>query len=390
MILPYNTDAPIYHWPVVTVGLIVTNTLVLAHFLVQSVNGVPYFDAVYPWILQYGTGLQPVQWVTANFIHAGIWHLLGNMFALWGFGLVVEGKLGWWRFLLVYLGMGVVQCAFEQAVVPGSVCIGSLGASGVIFGLLAMALVWAPENEMSCFMLLGVYPITFDVNLATYAAFMGGIQITFMMLSGMSYGSEALHLIGGALGFGVGVAMLKLGWVDCEGWDLFSVWGGRHGIRAPKQDDEEPRGAAPVDLEELKARREAALAQISAILADGRHELAYAAHQRMARTLDGWRLPEPHFRAIIAGYHRQKKFRESVPLLVEYLRSYKEHAALVRLKLADILIRIERRPVQARRVLEKIPAGALDAAQEDYRRRLEQAARRLEAQDVLETAAEDW
>ena len=41
------------------------------------------------------------------------------MVFLWGFGLVVEGKLGWWRFLLIYLAIGVTQCAFEQTIMLG-------------------------------------------------------------------------------------------------------------------------------------------------------------------------------------------------------------------------------------------------------------------------------
>ena len=66
-------------------------------------------------MLQYGT-FKPWQWITSNFMHAGFMHLLGNMFCLWGFGLVVEGKIGWWRFLLVYLGIGITQCAARTVV----------------------------------------------------------------------------------------------------------------------------------------------------------------------------------------------------------------------------------------------------------------------------------
>ena len=40
--------------------------------------------------------------------------------------------------------------------------------------------------------------------------------------------SEALHLLGAAVGFGLGIIMLKKGWVDCENWDLLSVLAGRH------------------------------------------------------------------------------------------------------------------------------------------------------------------
>src|SRR6266566_4216395 len=95
VLIPYNTDAPIYHFPFVTVGLIVVNAAVLvacAKADDQVVEG---------WMLQFGQGLHPLQWISNNFMHAGVMHLIGNMFFLWGFGLVVEGKLGWWRFLLL-------------------------------------------------------------------------------------------------------------------------------------------------------------------------------------------------------------------------------------------------------------------------------------------------
>ncbi|MBN2021200.1 MAG: hypothetical protein JW809_00255 [Pirellulales bacterium] len=44
MILPYNTDAPIDHWPVATVGQIVVNTAVLAHFLAATPGCFAVFD----------------------------------------------------------------------------------------------------------------------------------------------------------------------------------------------------------------------------------------------------------------------------------------------------------------------------------------------------------
>jgi membrane associated rhomboid family serine protease len=103
MLLPWNTDAPIYHFPWATIGLIVVNTLVYFGTLES--------ETAEQWMLAYGQGLQPVQWITSNFMHAGLMHLAGNMIFLWGFGLVIEGKLGWWRFLIVYLGIGAIECA---------------------------------------------------------------------------------------------------------------------------------------------------------------------------------------------------------------------------------------------------------------------------------------
>jgi membrane associated rhomboid family serine protease len=64
-------------------------------------------------LLQYGAGLKPWQWMTSIFMHAGIGHLLGNMIFLWAFGLIVEGKIGWLPFTLLYLAIGCGQSALE-------------------------------------------------------------------------------------------------------------------------------------------------------------------------------------------------------------------------------------------------------------------------------------
>ena len=108
MIIPWGTDAPIYHRPIATIGIIVVNVLAFLLF--------PYQDHE-EWTLVLGDGLHPLQWVTNIFMHAGFFQLAGNMLFLWTFGLVVEGKLGWWAFLLVYLGLGVSESAGMQLVV---------------------------------------------------------------------------------------------------------------------------------------------------------------------------------------------------------------------------------------------------------------------------------
>ena len=158
MLIPYGTDAPIYHLPYATVGMIVLNAGV--SFAVWAATGGGWHIAteeldetariVEEMMLQYANGLRPWQWITSNFLHADILHLLGNMFCLWSFGLVTEGKVGWWRFLMIYFGIGVAQCDFEQTLMLSASTGGSLGASSVIYGLLAICMVWAPQNEMSC------------------------------------------------------------------------------------------------------------------------------------------------------------------------------------------------------------------------------------------------
>ena len=141
IIIPVNTDAPIYHWPWMTLVLI-------------GVNCVTFFltgqgEHQTGWLLQFGHGLNPWEWIAFNFLHFGWLHLIGNMVFLWGFGIVVEGKLGGWRFLLLFLAIGVLGGLIIQAVMLRSelpLGSGGAGASLIIYGLLAICVVWAARS----------------------------------------------------------------------------------------------------------------------------------------------------------------------------------------------------------------------------------------------------
>ncbi len=222
LFMPYQTDAPIHHRPYGTVGLIAANVFVFFACLGAR-------DAsLAPFMLQYGEGLNPVQWVSSMFMHADLMHLLGNMIFLWCFGLIVEGKVGFLRFLGLYMVIGAGQCAFEQAWLSGSSG-GSLGASSAIFGLLAVAVLWAPLNTMSCVWIVWFRPFYIDCKVCTLGFFYIGWELLAYGLGGGGVGSALLHLLGAAAGTLCGLTMLHRRWVDCEGHDLVSVMEGRTG-----------------------------------------------------------------------------------------------------------------------------------------------------------------
>src|SRR5688572_17077130 len=111
MLIPYNTDAPIYHWPYATLGTIILNALI---YLGITSLGPESQEWIYQhFILIYGEW-NPLQWLTSNYMHGGFMHVLGNMIVLWGIGIIIEGKVGWWGFLAIYNGIGVVQSGIEQ------------------------------------------------------------------------------------------------------------------------------------------------------------------------------------------------------------------------------------------------------------------------------------
>ncbi len=107
---------------------------------------------------------------------------------------------------------------------------GSAGASSVIYGLLAISLVWAPRNEVTCVTIIFFRMVyIFENSIVAFAGFYFGSQMLMAGLVDFAMSSAVIHLLGAATGFGVGVLMLKMNWVDCENWDLFAVMAGTHG-----------------------------------------------------------------------------------------------------------------------------------------------------------------
>lgn len=432
MLIPYGTDAPIYHLPYATVGMIVLNAIV--SFAAWTMTGGGWYLAtdelgqtvwiVEEMILQYGHGLRPWQWISSNFLHGDIIHLLGNMFCLWGFGLVAEGKIGWQRFLLIYFGIGVAQCGIEQTCMLFASQGGSLGASAIIFGLLAICMVWAPQNEMSCVMFITLRPIVFEASLYAIATVALLIELGTGMLAGLSVTSQALHLMGAAAGFAIGVVMVKRDWVDCEGWDLFSVWAGKDfsarfdakdaedaAAAALIQQAQEKRLAARVDEQgpqsapartvpavdpllspplQVEAPPESVeLTALRAAIAAANPARAYVLFQQIADDPLNWPLPEKELIQTIALFHKQSLWTDSIPAMVTYLRNFTAQDAKVRLKLAHILIDAARRPRQALRVLETLHAPLLSDQEAGMLQKLTER-----AQSVMGTAdeppVEDW
>jgi membrane associated rhomboid family serine protease len=121
---------------VVTRVLIAINLVVyVLQILIPSLT--PRFDN---WPVAVADG----QWwrlFTAGFMHLSIIHIAFNMVALWSLGRLLEGQLGRWRFLMLYLvSLLAGSTASYLLAVPIQA---SAGASGAIFGLFAAMFVVA-------------------------------------------------------------------------------------------------------------------------------------------------------------------------------------------------------------------------------------------------------
>src|SRR5207237_3296662 len=85
---------------------------------------------------------------TSMFLHGGLLHLIGNMWALAIFGRNVECAFDHGRFLAFYLFCGVVGGLVYTASDPSSV-LPALGASGAISGVMGAYVAIHPLNPIS-------------------------------------------------------------------------------------------------------------------------------------------------------------------------------------------------------------------------------------------------
>ena len=99
--------------------------------------------------LRHGWLWQPV---TYMFLHAGLWHLIGNLIVIFFFGPPIEQELGRSGFLKVYFGSGIGGGLLQVVgalLFPHSLGGAVVGASAGAFGLVAaFATLW-PERSLT-------------------------------------------------------------------------------------------------------------------------------------------------------------------------------------------------------------------------------------------------
>jgi membrane associated rhomboid family serine protease len=430
LVIPTGTDAPIYHWPHATVGLIVLN--VLLFFAIPPIANSPTFDAngeivegtdeaspFERYSLYVGDGkLHPVQWVTHNFLHFGFLHLAGNMLFLWAFGIVVEGKLGPFKYLLAYLLIGTLHGAFVQVLLMHSrLDQHAAGASAVVYGLLAVCMIWAPRNELYTTVILTagfrIWVFQWELYYTTVALYYMGTQVLGLVFWG-ALGSQLMmtelgHLSGAFWGAVVGVALLKAGLVDCEGWDLFALWAKRKKLaqdwkrRGERLDYPRRLGRGRRRAEGrtkagdagghspaggYEAQSAAAVARVRSLIESGDLAAALDSYRDAAKVLYQWP-PQSDLYALIKEFHARGGEVESVPLMRDHCRQYPDESSKLRLKLAQVLIRNCHRPVVALRTLREVPAGSLPADLERVRGKLLLQAEQMREEGVIEVEGDD-
>lgn len=129
--------------PIITYALIAINVIIFLLGMILNLS-----DTFINLFANYGplvTEGQYYRLFTSMFIHANLFHILFNMYALYLLGSQAEGFFGKGKFLVIYILSGISGSLLSILLNQGSV---SVGASGAIFGILGALLYFGYNNRV--------------------------------------------------------------------------------------------------------------------------------------------------------------------------------------------------------------------------------------------------
>jgi membrane associated rhomboid family serine protease len=145
-VFPLKDENPTSRFPILTILLIAINSAIFVVTLLTGTFEKTIDDyGMRPAEIFAGRRLETL--LTSMFLHGGIIHIFGNMLYLWIFGDNVEDALGRGKFLLFYLGTGLIS-SLAHAMSDPSSGVPTIGASGAISGVLGAYIVLFPAARV--------------------------------------------------------------------------------------------------------------------------------------------------------------------------------------------------------------------------------------------------
>ena len=168
--------------------LLIINVVV---YFIQIIGGNEFllqWFSVYP--VSIAVSLQLWRFVTYQFLHGDLWHIMFNMLGLYFLGSTLERHFGSQRFLFFYLACGIAGgLCYPLLVAVKFLSVGPMiGASGSILGMLAACAILFPQFV--------VFIIVFPVPIRVAAIIIIFIAAVTILSRGANAGGEAAHLGG--------------------------------------------------------------------------------------------------------------------------------------------------------------------------------------------------
>jgi membrane associated rhomboid family serine protease len=264
MFIPYTVDVPMARLPVANWVLIAITTLLSFAVFVGAFappdrqreqemvwdrfkNQEPEDFDEYLAALERQQRLPPLalgrsafsfsQLFTYVFVHADIFHLVGNMIFLFVFGNAVNAKLGHGLFVVFYFLFGALAGIAWLVLSSGGGAL--VGASGAIMGLVGMFLAFYPRNDVQVFyMFTLVWTGQFRIASGLLIAFYMVLDLLGAFFGGGGAVAYVSHVVGCLAGLALAVALLNFRWAKAdEGEETLLQVLGWHKKNKSRQDE---------------------------------------------------------------------------------------------------------------------------------------------------------
>lgn len=197
----YTPNTQFTVFPPAVKNLILINIVIFVASFTPGIGGfLKAYAPLYPFA---SPNFYPWQFITYMFMHAGIWHIGFNMFALWMFGQAIENLWGTKRFLIYYFITGIGAGLCFILINSGPVMLSSgqmfyvptIGASGAVYGiLLAFGMMFPNRRIMLLFP-----PIPLKAKY--FVAIFGGLELVMGIGNFCSNVAHFAHVGGIVFGF---------------------------------------------------------------------------------------------------------------------------------------------------------------------------------------------
>jgi len=135
---------------------------------------------------------------TSMFIHSGFAHILGNMLVFFFIGMAFEQRIGWKKFLIIYLLTGVCGTITHSILNLGSI-IPLVGASGAIFGIMGAFAYSYPRDEVVMPIPLGIIMVLRRIKVIYAVLIFAALETVIVIIGTQDTTAHFAH-IGGLIG----------------------------------------------------------------------------------------------------------------------------------------------------------------------------------------------
>lgn len=220
--LPWRRNASVTGVISVSIIIVFIAQILLSSDMVYDVPLLSSIDKAPAYDIYLDIGFHPksivedhavYQFITSTYLHANFMHLIFNFIGLFLIGVQLEKKIGWYRFLILYFGSGIIAGALVLMISPFNVVghsmdIPSIGASGCIFGIIGGYWFMYPKDKL--FFPLPLYFIRMTNRWPVSMIFLiyGGITAFYLLVGSEDNTSHIAHF-GGLVGAFPVAALIK-------------------------------------------------------------------------------------------------------------------------------------------------------------------------------------